>query len=88
MEVRRVSSRTEIIMRKPMFLLFLSAACVAGMLGTGLLQVPALDAQQPPGCANAKCSGPSYCVYGDTYSCEFLGPDSCATRRCAFILQS
>jgi hypothetical protein len=74
-------------MRKLLFPLALSAACVAGLLHTGVMGASELYAQDPPACGNSKCSGPSYCVYGDTFTCEFMGPDSCATKRCAFIIQ-
>jgi hypothetical protein len=74
-------------MRKLVFAMCLSATCLIGIAHEGILRVPGLHAQDPPLCANAMCSGPSFCVYGRSYSCQFLGPDSCATSRCAFILQ-
>lgn len=74
-------------MRKLLFSLCLSAACLAGMLSLERIRVPALEAQQPPACGNSQCSGPSYCIYGNANSCQFLSPNACETRRCAFITQ-
>lgn len=74
-------------MRKLLLTLCLSGACVAGMLSLGLIRVAPLDAQQPPACGNSQCSGPSYCVYGNANSCQFLGPNACETKRCTFIMQ-
>lgn len=73
-------------MRKLLLRLALSAACLAGALHARVIRLPALGAQQPPECANAMCSGPSYCVWGNNHRCQFLGPDACKTERCAFVL--
>lgn len=75
-------------MRRVLLPLSLTVACRIGALKLGLAPMPQAEAQKLPACANAQCEGPSYCRFGNGYSCRFLGPDACATQRCAFMDQS